>query len=768
MASSQKIEVVLVGDDRQLQAALGRSAKSVEGFAGKMNKAGKQITSAGHSLTRNLTLPLGILGAVAVKTAADFDSSLSKIQGLVGANTQQMNQYRESILKLAPAVAQGPTALADALYFVTSSGFKGAQALDILTQSAKASTAGLGDTKTVADLVTSAMTAYGSKTLSASHAVDILVAATKAGKGDPQQFAQALQLNVAAANTLGISFDQLAAATAALSTINSNVAEDATQLSGIMTALIKPSAGAQTELHKLGLSAAELRTEVRDKGLLTTLLDLKNRTNDNIDALGKLFPNVRGLRGFLTLVGKAAQKNVSIFDQVANSTGDMNKAFQTALTKDPTAQFEKLKAQLQVTAIVLGQQLIPILLSFAGVLVTITGAFTSLSPEMQHVVLLAGGFLFILGPMLTLIANLAVAIGFLANGFKVLAGAELAAEAGIAPYIAAAVILAAVVGGLGYALLTMGDGTTRVARAMDDATGATKGLTSAFKAQKDAIQGVKQAHHDVTQAALNVKTTQERVNGLVKDGKKGTDEYKQALLDQKQAEIDLTAAQGRNADATEKERQAHKKAWGEVQTLRDNLNNLKGTVDQATAATERQRNSIALGHRGMQRFGAATDVTQRAVAEYADKMAKASVQSEQTANKLDKLSPKAAAAARNFARFESAASGLAAALGRIPSTVEVDLFIKTTKQLTTIESNRLKRAAGGPVTGGTTYLVGERGPELFTPNSSGKITPNSQISGGGGGITLSFPNALIVDGKSVKHAVSLLLPEINRAQARRA
>jgi hypothetical protein len=43
------------------------------------------------------------------------------------------------------------------------------------------------------------------------------------------------------------------------------------------------------------------------------------------------------------------------------------------------------------------------------------------------------------------------------------------------------------------------------------------------------------------------------------------------------------------------------------------------------------------------------------------------------------------------------------------------------------------KAAGGPVSGGTTYLVGERGPELFTPSASGTIIPNNRLSGGGGG-----------------------------------
>lgn len=39
-------------------------------------------------------------------------------------------------------------------------------------------------------------------------------------------------------------------------------------------------------------------------------------------------------------------------------------------------------------------------------------------------------------------------------------------------------------------------------------------------------------------------------------------------------------------------------------------------------------------------------------------------------------------------------------------------------------------ASGGPVTSGKTYLVGEEGPELFTPDQSGGILPNDKLGGG--------------------------------------
>jgi len=41
------------------------------------------------------------------------------------------------------------------------------------------------------------------------------------------------------------------------------------------------------------------------------------------------------------------------------------------------------------------------------------------------------------------------------------------------------------------------------------------------------------------------------------------------------------------------------------------------------------------------------------------------------------------------------------------------------------------RAKGGPVSGGSPYMVGEKGPELFVPNTSGTIVPNNKLGGGG-------------------------------------
>jgi len=49
-----------------------------------------------------------------------------------------------------------------------------------------------------------------------------------------------------------------------------------------------------------------------------------------------------------------------------------------------------------------------------------------------------------------------------------------------------------------------------------------------------------------------------------------------------------------------------------------------------------------------------------------------------------------------------------------------------------IFSNLPGLANGGPASAGRSYLVGERGPEIFTPKRSGTVTPNNKIGGSGG------------------------------------
>lgn len=73
------------------------------------------------------------------------------------------------------------------------------------------------------------------------------------------------------------------------------------------------------------------------------------------------------------------------------------------------------------------------------------------------------------------------------------------------------------------------------------------------------------------------------------------------------------------------------------------------------------------------------------------------------------------------------------------------------------------RASGGNVASGRSYIVGERGPEVFTPSTSGYVTSNNQPSGRPVNLVMHI-NA--IDAESFKRSQNQIWAEASRAMYR--
>ncbi|RJQ67341.1 MAG: hypothetical protein C4519_24400 [Desulfobacteraceae bacterium] len=69
------------------------------------------------------------------------------------------------------------------------------------------------------------------------------------------------------------------------------------------------------------------------------------------------------------------------------------------------------------------------------------------------------------------------------------------------------------------------------------------------------------------------------------------------------------------------------------------------------------------------------------------------------------------------------------------------------------------KAIGGPVSAGTSYLVGEKGPELFTPGASGFITPNHQLAGAGG-INITISGNTLLDSRAAERIGDMIIKKL--------
>jgi TP901 family phage tail tape measure protein len=401
--------------------------KGLDKAQSSMKSASASMKKAGRTMTMSVTAPLIGIGAASAKMASDFESEMSKVNGLVGVAQEQVDKWGQDIIKMAPELGKAPKELAQGLFFVTSAGIKGAAAMDTLRISAQASAAGLGETKTVADLVTSAMNAYGQENLSASQSADILAATVREGKAEASELASSMGQVLPIAAEMEVSFDQVGAAMAGMTRSGTSASEASTALRSILTGVLKPTQQSAEALEAMGMSFSDVRRTIREDGLFAALSQLKDITNEyGEEAMSNVFPNVRALSGVLDLMGKNAGSNAEIFKNLTDSTGSLDKAFASA---SDTAEFRYNKALsgMKSAGVALGgainTAMVPILEKLSSLLQRVTTWFTSLSDSQQQWIVRIGGAIAAIGPLLL---GLGAVVGLIGNLVPLVKGAAVA------------------------------------------------------------------------------------------------------------------------------------------------------------------------------------------------------------------------------------------------------------------------------------------------------------------------------------------------------
>jgi TP901 family phage tail tape measure protein len=487
-----------------IAAGVSRSATQIGQTLGNI---GQNLSRTGRSLSTNLTLPLVAAGAAVTHFALDFDTTMRQVVGLTDITAEEIDGVREKILALGPAVGKGPQELGEAFYFIASAGFKANEALEVLETSAKASAAGLGETQTIAQLLGGVINAYGRENITAARAADILTEAVSQGTAEAAGLATVLGNVVPGAAALGVSFDQVTAALAGMTLVGVGVEEAATSLIQIFSSLQKPTTQAEEALRGMGLSSAELRRQLRDEGLLATLRTLEERFAGNETAAAAVFGNIRALRGVTALLTLDTDQLNAVFATVEDSAGRLAQAYEE--TEGPQREVDRAMAQLNVTAIELGADVLPVVVE--GLQGLADGArklgtwWRGLDADTRQAIVQFLSFAAMAGPVLLIIGKLVGAVGALFKVVGLLAGPKgLAALPGrlsallrVATRIGPWLLLIDTLMKLPAAFDAVGDAIDGFAK------GAPLKVVKALKQLNDAMPGIFNPFHDATEDMLN-------------------------------------------------------------------------------------------------------------------------------------------------------------------------------------------------------------------------------------------------------------------------
>lgn len=447
----------------RLVAVTADFSRGMSAASTKLTAFGQKAKAIGSSL-KSISLPLAIAGGAAVKLATDFDKSMTQIKSLVGVAGDEVDAMGEQAKKMASDTGTSANEAAEALFYITSAGLRGEEAMQVLSASLKAAAVGLGDTKTVADLATSAMNAYGSNVLSATDATDVMVSAVREGKLEASELAGSMGRVLPIASAMGIGFEEVGAAFAALSRTGTNAAEAATQIRGIFTSLLKPTSDAELALSEMGLSSAELRRQLKEEGLLATLETLKRNFEGNDMAAQRVFGNVRALSGIMDLLGANASTTQQIFANMTGSLGATDQAFEKL---SESAEFKLRKAinetknSFMETGQVVLNALLPHLQELAETITNLFKRFKSLDEDTQKSIITFGEILIIAPLVVSAVGTISTALGGLGQVITYLNGSTML------PRLASLLTAVSAVGAL--PLLFSGDEAKRGEQALIDA-----------------------------------------------------------------------------------------------------------------------------------------------------------------------------------------------------------------------------------------------------------------------------------------------------------
>jgi TP901 family phage tail tape measure protein len=409
-------------------AGLGAAAAAAERtWSQSLGAIGTKAQAVGRQMTTMLTLPLALIGKSAVSSFKEFDTAMTRIQALNQVSAEQTEAWRGQVRELGRQYGVAGEEAAEALYFITSSGQEGTRAMETLNVAVKASAVGLGETKVVADVLTSAMSAYQDEALSAAHAGDILASAVHYGKGEAEDLAGALSQVIPIAANLGVGFDEMAGAMAAMTLSGTSADQAATQLRGLFNTLQDMPPIAEKALMKYtGLNAETLRLNISSQGLVPTLKQIYDGFGDNTEALAEVFGNIRALTGVFNLFGQNTEQTLSIIKNVTEASGDLNDAWEI------TAQSKSKKLEIAMNnvhdaMIGLGGDIIPIITPIVNGIGAVAQAFGGLPGPLKGAAIAFGLFTAAAGPALMMFGSMARGVTALANTFPNLT-AHLATE----------------------------------------------------------------------------------------------------------------------------------------------------------------------------------------------------------------------------------------------------------------------------------------------------------------------------------------------------
>lgn len=760
------LKYVLGLDSLAFEEGLDEADKKLKAAQRSIDKTASKFTDVGKSMTLAISAPLAGFGAAIIKMGGDFEAGMNRVAISTQAGAAELKAMNDLALKLGKDTVFGATDAADAMDELAKNGLSARQILDGAAMAAVnlASAAG-SELAPASQAISDVMQQFKIGATELPAAVNQITGAVNQSKLDFADYALAIAQAGGVAGNVGVDFDDFNATIAATSSLFASGSDAGTSFKTFLLALPGKSTAAANAIEQYGLSFYDAQGNMRSMSAIAEELRLKLgglSEEARTDVLSTIF----GTDAMRTAIGLMEQGAAGI-DTVKAKIAETDAAAQSAQRlKGFNGQIEQLKGATETLAISIAQ---------SGVLEAVTGLVTRLgefidtlsetNPQLLKWAAIIGTVVAAIGPLVigtgAIISGFGSMLPLLIKIGPLFSGLAAIMTTTVIPVIATiarsllglaiaggpiTLVIAAVAAAIAiwrnwdtigpivqrlyqqvktWVLDKLGVVWDQVRQKIDAVKGWFFGLYDAVVGHSyipDMVDEIGQnmarldklmvdpAREATQDTAEHFRAMAQRVGSIIDELYPKTAELRDAMADLIALQNDTSLAPAVRDAAIEKQISrvlaAQDAARAEVSPAIPQIAPLAGQLDDAWADIARASKAAA------DAIGRSTD----AAANSFVSMANTSL------NALSNL----AQAIKGGGILDILSSAFNA-FGSIAGSGLFGTGLKAA--FAAFQPISGFRANGGPVTAGASYVVGERGPEMFTPSRSGYIHPNGSDFG---------------------------------------
>lgn len=338
------------------------------------------MVATGSVLTKSVSVPLATIGAMALKTTADFDAGMSEVKAISGATGTEFKQLETKAIQMGAKTKYSATEAASAFKYMAMAGWDTNDMLSGISGVMNLAAASGEDLATTSDIVTDALTAFGLSAKDSSHFADILAQASSRSNTNVGLMGETFKYVAPVAGALGYSAEDCAVAIGLMANSGIKASQAGTALRSLFTRLAKPTDTVAAAMEKYNITLTDANGNM--KPLSTLMSEMRDRFSGLSEAqkanLAATLAGQEGMSGLLAIVNSSDDDFKNLTDSINNADGASERMAKT-MQDNLKGSFTIFKSTVESAAISIGKKLTPEVRKFVDTGTNLVKKFNDMS-----------------------------------------------------------------------------------------------------------------------------------------------------------------------------------------------------------------------------------------------------------------------------------------------------------------------------------------------------------------------------------------------------